>query len=162
MKKTFLPHIETNQSHDAVAELWVMDKPLNRPKALRSFGDYYSTTGDLITFMRALVTGQLFEREETLTFMMHDFQTFGISFSPVAPAWPIAYGKGMMKFEMPKIFTSFKRMPTAYGHTGVGSCFLFYVPELNLIFSGTVSQVRYTALPFQWLPKVLVRLKGVS
>ncbi|TVP94569.1 MAG: class A beta-lactamase-related serine hydrolase [Acholeplasmatales bacterium] len=162
MKQTFLPGSEDERADKDVAELWVMTEPLNRPLALRSFGDYYSTTADLITFMRHLMRGDLFDQAETLAMMMNDFHTFGVSISPVAPAWPIAYSKGMMRFNMPKLFSGFKRMPTAYGHTGVGSAFLFYVPELELILTGTVGQIRYTALPFQWLPKVLIGLKNMS
>ncbi len=162
MDNTFLPIDKKEKPYTDVATLWVMEKPLNVPLALRSFGDYYSTTRDLFTFMRALFNHKLFKNKATFDLMMHDFTTFSLSFSPVAPAWPIAYSKGLMRFTMPRLFTGFKTMPTLYGHTGVGSAFLFYSPELDLMFTGTVGQVRYTALPFQMLPRLLVKLKKLT
>jgi D-alanyl-D-alanine carboxypeptidase len=162
MKDTFLPSDELKNPYIDVAKLWVMEDALNRPLALRSFGDYYSTKNDLFVFMRGLIKLKVFKNQSTLDLMMNDFNTFGLSFSPVAPAWPIAYSMGMMKFTMPLLFSKFKRMPTVYGHTGVGSAFLFYSPKLDLMLCGTVGQVRYTALPFQVLPKLLIQLDKLS
>lgn len=162
MDDTFLPSPEDKKPYSDVASLWVMDEEIKRPLALRSFGDYYSTKNDLFRFMRGLLKGELFQKQETLDFMMKDFQTFSLSFSPVAPAWPIAYSMGMIRFDMPLLFTGFKRMPTVYGHTGVGSAFLFYVPDLELILCGTVGQVRYTALPFQVIPKMLIKIQKIT
>lgn len=162
MQHSFLPSNKDTKPYTDVASLWSMDLVIDRPLALRSFGDYYSTKDDLFRFMKGLLKLQLFEKQKTLDLMLHDFNTFSLSFSPVAPAWPIAYSMGMIRFDMPILLSGFKRMPTVYGHTGVGSAFLFYVPKLDMMFCGTVGQVRHTALPFRIMPRLLIQLDNLN
>lgn len=157
---TFLPGSESLEPVGSVATVWVQDTPFsNKPQAIRSFGDLNSTAKDLIEFMRALLNGKVFDKPETLDMMCGMWQTFGFALSPIAPGWPIQYGLGMMRFKMPRLFTPLHPIPEIIGHTGAVGSWLFYCPELDLIFTGTVSQVTAAAAPFNIMPKLLQSLK---
>ncbi len=84
------------------ATSWLGDWPLhNRPIALRSLGDLFSTTGDVLKFGRSLFTGRVFADRITGQLMYRRFNRFGLprSVASIAsPAWPIEYGLGMMRF----------------------------------------------------------------
>jgi len=157
---TFLPGSKPLEPVESVATVWIQDTPFNKkPQAMRSLGDLNSTVKDLIKFMRALLDGKVFDRPETLDLMIGVWQTFGFQLSPLSPGWPIQYGLGMMRFKMPRLFTPFSPMPEVIGHTGAVGSWLFYCPQLDLIFSGTVSQATAAAAPFKIMPRVLQILK---
>ena len=139
------------------AGLWVDDKPANIPLALRSFGDIYSTVDDQLSFMRALMQGEVFDSPETLQRMMAHWNTFGFSLNPVrlSPGWPIEYGLGMMRFKIPRLFSPFRSVPTVVGHSGSTGSWLFYCEELDLLLAGTVNQLSAGAVPFRFIPKIL-------
>ncbi len=112
---------------------------------------------------RGLVDGQVFAEQTTWELMQRQWNTFGFAFSPIAPGWPIQYGLGMMRFQMPRVFTPLHAMPEVIGHTGAVGSWLFYCPSLDLILTGTVSQVTAAAAPFRILPKmlrILERIRG--
>ncbi len=153
---TFHPGNKPLETVGPVATVWVEDQPFdNKPQAIRAFGDLNSTVKDLIEFMRALLNGKVFDKPETLQLMLGQWQTFGFGFSLLAPGWPIQYGLGMMRFKMPRLFTPFRPMPALIGHTGAVGSWLFYCEKLDLITTGTVSQVTGAPAPFKILPKLL-------
>jgi D-alanyl-D-alanine carboxypeptidase len=138
------------------AAVWIQDVPFDtKPRAMRAFGDLNSTAADLITFMGALIGGKVFDRPETLELMRGTFHTFGVALSPIAPGWPIQYGLGMMRFQMPRWLPPFRSMPEVIGHTGAVGSWLFYCPKLDIITTGTVSQVTAAAAPFRVLSDLL-------
>jgi CubicO group peptidase (beta-lactamase class C family) len=141
-----------------VADIWAGDVPfVNKWKAIVSFGDVYSTVGDLIEFMRALVDGRVFKSSDTLDLMMKEWHTFGFELIPINPGWPIEYGLGMMRFRMPRFMTPFRPMPAVIGHTGAVGSFLFFCPDLDVFFAGSVGQLTAAAVPFRIVPR-LVRI----
>lgn len=78
------------------------------PLLTESFRGIYSTAGDMITFLRGLIGGELFHSPETLATMRSDWRRFGFPLDRAAlraPSWPIEYGIGMMRFRMPRLFT---------------------------------------------------------
>ena len=166
LESTFHPGTRFGNSSKEAAVVWSGDQPLNTPKAMRSFGDLNSTVRDMIKFMRGLINGNFFDHPETWQMMQRDFASFGFSLdpSPKSPPWPVEYGLGIMRLEMPRLFTLFNPIPAAIGHTGVSGSWLFYCSEYNLILSGTVNQVAAAALPFRFLPMLLSdrRLKVLS
>lgn len=139
------------------AGTWMGTQLLDVPLAARSFGDLYATVDDLLLFMRALVTGQVFSKPETVQQMSAAWHTFGFSLNPVrlSPGWPIQYGLGMMRFSIPKVFTSFRQVPAVIGHTGATGSWLFYCPELDVYITGTVDQATGAAVPFRIVPELL-------
>ncbi|MDZ4132629.1 MAG: serine hydrolase domain-containing protein [Dethiobacteria bacterium] len=128
---------------------------LNIPLAMKSFGDLYSTIADQLVFMRALKSGSLFADPQTSELMHSGWNRFGFMISPIAPGWPIEYGHGMMRFEIPRFATPFKAIPAVTGHTGAIGSWLFYCPSNDYYLTGSVNQLEGAAAPFRFIPKAL-------
>ena len=156
LRSTFHPGLKPLESVKPEATVWIEDTPFNKySQAMRSLGDLNSTVKDLIEFMRALLDGKVFDKPETLELMRGQWNTFGFCLSPLAPGWPIQYGLGMMRFQMPRLLSPITPMPEVIGHTGAVGSWLFYCPSLDMILAGTVSQVTAAAAPFKIMPKLL-------
>ena len=156
-------HPEHRGPKDVEAALPVFDgeSRLDKPLLIQSFRDLYSTAEELLRFMRAMVTGQLFERPETARMMQGSWHGFGLPTDAAAlrlPGWPIEYGLGMMRLDMPRLFTAFRKVPPIVGHTGVSGTWLFHCAERDLFLCGAVNQMREAALPFRLVPALLRRL----
>lgn len=162
LHNTFHPGVDSLAPAGPVATVWIEGKPFNdKPQAMRAFGDLNSTAKDQIKFMRALIEGKVFEKPETLELMRGQWNTFGFALSPLAPGWPIQYGLGMMRFQMPRLFTPIHPMPELIGHTGAVGSWLFYCPPLDMFLTGTVSQVTAAAAPFKVMPRLLRILEEI-
>jgi CubicO group peptidase (beta-lactamase class C family) len=158
LQHTFHPGNLSVENIPEPAVFWVGDKPFFKPLLLESFRDLYSTVDDLLTFLRAIISGKLFLYAETTELMQSNWNRFGFPTDAAAirlPGWPIEYSLGMMRLKMPRIFTPFKPVPAFVGHTGVTGSWLFYCKELDLYLCGTVDQVSEAALPFRFVPKLL-------
>jgi D-alanyl-D-alanine carboxypeptidase len=154
LKQTFHPGVG-NGPEPRSATIWNGEKPLEFPLALRSFRDLVSTVDDLLGFMRGLVQGKLFRQPQTLHTMMGNWNTFGFTLNLNSPKWPMRYGLGMMRFQIPRLFSPFRAVPAVVGHTGATGSWLFYCPELELVYCGTVDQIAAGAAPFGLTPKLL-------
>ena len=157
LTQTWLPGADT-AGHPEPATVWFGDRALDIPLAMRAVGDLYSTADDLVTFMRSLVRGAVFERPETLRMMRDERVRFGLPRDRAAlrsPGWPIEYGLGMMRFALPRLFTGFRPLPALFGHSGSTGTWLFHCPELDLYFCGTVDQGTAGAVPYRLLPRLL-------
>lgn len=139
------------------ATIWAGKQPLHVPQAMRSFGDLGSTVADLLKFMRALIRGEVFDDPATFNRMTARWHTFGFSLNPVrtSPGWPIQYGLGMMRFQIPRLLSPLRPAPAVIGHTGATGAWLFYCPEVDLYLAGTVDQVAAAGAPFRFVPKLL-------
>ncbi len=137
----------------AAAMPWVGDQPIVKPLAFRSFRDLFSTANDTLTFLRALVTGSLFDSPATAESMWQHWNPLAFSLIPSTPGWPIEYGLAMMRFKLPRFLSPWMLTPTLIGHTGASGSWLFYAPEADLYLTGTVDQLRAAALPFREVPK---------
>ena len=155
LRSTFHPGSKSLDPEPTIIPTWHREQQLDIPLAMKSFGDLNSTTGDLLRFMRALISGEVFNHTATKGLMREKWNQFGFLISPVAPGWPIEYGLGMMRFEMPRIFTPFQSIPAVIGHTGANGSFLFYCPEYDFYIAGSVSQIMAAAVPFRFIPRVL-------
>jgi len=155
LESTFHPGSKPPAPQPPVVPLWHGDQQLDIPLAMKSFGDLNSTTSDLTRFLRALVSGEIFDNPSTADLMRKEWNRFGFLISPVAPGWPIEYGLGMMRFQMPRIFTPFQSIPEVNGHTGANGSWLFYCPCYDIYIAGTVSQLLAAAVPFHIIPKLI-------
>lgn len=154
IEQTYLPSRSTSKNFPAAATIWYKERGLDIPYALESARDLISTADDLILFMRALIRGEIFDDPATSELMQSNWNRFCFMLSPVAPGWPIEYGLGMMRFKPPPLFSLIQPFPELRGHTGVSSAWLFYCPEIDMIITGTVSQLSAVAVPFKFVPKV--------
>ena len=141
----------------APATLWVDKQPVPIPLAMRSFGDLTATVDDMLRFMRLLIRGEVYDDPATLNLMTQNWHTFGFSLNPVrtSPGWPIQYGLGMMRFQIPRLLSPLRPSPPVIGHTGATGSWLFYCPALDVYLAGTVDQVTAAAVPFRVVPKLL-------
>ncbi|UCZ56607.1 beta-lactamase family protein [Desulfurispirillum indicum] len=143
------------------ATVWAGATPLRIPRLMASFRDLYSTARDQLDFLRGLTQGQLLSDELSLR-QMQRWNSFGVPrdlASLQLPGWPIQYGAGMMRFQVPRILTPFKPVPAVIGHTGASGSWLFFCPEKQLFLCGTVDQVAAAPLPFRFLPRLLRALE---
>ena len=157
LNHTFHPEQTDDKNNLKPALIWNESKPLNKPLLIQSFRDLYSTADDLLKFMKALVQGKIFKQHSTIEMMQH-WNRFGFPKDKASlrlPGWPIEYGFGMMRFQLPRWLTPFKAIPELIGHTGSTGSWLFYCPERDLFFCGTVDQVTAGAVPFRFVPKLL-------
>ena len=155
---TWLPERPPGGTSIAPATVWAGDRPLELPLALESIRDIYSTTADLILFLRALVSGTLFENPQTAGIMYGRFRRFSRFWDRSAFRQPpslIEYGAGMMRFALPRALTPLRRIPPVVGHTGSTGTWLFYCGELDLYLAGCVDQATAASLPFRFVPRVL-------
>ena len=159
LRHTWFPGRAPSDEVGRSATPWLNDWPLqDRPKALESLGDLYSTTGDVLRFGRALFTGRVFADPATGGLMHRRFNRFGVPRSAAAiasPAWPIEYGLGMMRFAPSRAMAIGRRLPPLLGHTGSTASWLWYSPPLGLLLAGTADQATKAALPFRAIPLAL-------
>ncbi|TVQ36796.1 MAG: class A beta-lactamase-related serine hydrolase [Spirochaetaceae bacterium] len=155
---TWLPECPPGDTPIAPSTLWAGDQLLELPLALESIRDIYSTTADLILFLRAVVSGSLFENPQTAAIMYGNFRRFSRFWDRSAfrlPQSPIEYGAGMMRLALPRALTPLRRIPAVIGHTGSTGSWLFYCRELDLYLAGCVDQATAAPLPFRFVPRVL-------
>lgn len=159
LRHTWFPGDEPLDPAGRPAIPWLGDWPLqDRPLALRSIGDLYATTADVLRFGRALFTGEVFADPATAGLMHRRFNRFGIPRSAAAiasPAWPIEYGLGMMRFALSPAMAAGRRLPPLIGHTGSTASWLWYSPPLGLVLAGTADQAARAAFPFRAIPPAL-------
>ncbi len=157
MTHTFLPGSKPLEPAPPPSVIWAGQEPLDLPLLLSSLGDVNSTLNDLLIFMRALINGNAFSNPETAVQMRQEWHTFGFptSLMPLSPNWPIQYGLGMMRLQMPRLLSPFRTIPAVIGHTGVTGSWLFYCQDLDLLLAGTFNQIAAAPLPFRIMPKVL-------
>lgn len=163
LRHTWLPGDQPMEPTPAPAAVWVGDTRLDRPLAMESFRDLYSTASDMLRFGRALFRGEIFEQDTTRHLMTQRFNRFGFPMGVAAlraPSWPIEYGLGMMRFELSRWLAGGRRIPGVIGHTGATGSWLWFCPSLNLLIAGTVDQTKAVTVPFRMVPKALAGTSG--
>lgn len=159
LKETFFPGTDPVGAFPEVTSVWYKDQELRIPEAMTSLKDLYSTAGDLIAFRRALLQGKLFSHPSPIGLTSQGWNRFGFYLSSVSPGWPIEYGLGMMRFRLSRLMTPIVSVPEIIGHTGVCGSWLFYCPKIDILLAGTVSQITAAAVPFRFLPRLLIALR---
>jgi CubicO group peptidase (beta-lactamase class C family) len=162
LRQTWLPGSPPAGLSPEPATVWLGDWALeDRPMAMASFGDLYSTTDDLLRFGRALFGEGLFDHPATGEAMRRRFHRFGFPSSMAslrAPSWPIEYGLGMMRFELSRWLAGGMRLPAVLGHTGSTGSWLWHAPRLQTVIAGTVDQATAASVPFRVVPRALAKV----
>jgi D-alanyl-D-alanine carboxypeptidase len=127
------------------------DRPLDLPGTLRSCLDLVSTVDDTERFLRALVRGELFEDPATYRLMHARWNRIG---------YPLRYGLGTMRFPVNRLMGPGRRPVTLVGHSGATGSWLFHCPELDVILTGTVDQIRGRTIPFRVMAQLLRAYHG--
>ena len=113
-------------------------------------GGVVSTVGENQIFLQAFFDDKLFDVKH-LERMTADWH---MVFFPM-----IAYGMGMMRFKIPRLFSPFKPAPELIGHSGSTGSFAFYSPATELYFTGTINQIAAPSKPFQLMTQVMNKIR---
>jgi D-alanyl-D-alanine carboxypeptidase len=127
------------------------DRPLDVPKTWVSCMDLVSTVEDTERFLRALIHGQLFVDPATYRSMHERWNRIG---------FPLRYGLGTMRFPINRLAGPGRRPATLLGHSGATGSWLFHCPELDVILTGTVDQIRGRATPYRLMARLLQAYHG--
>lgn len=155
LEHTWLPG--RRRPEPEVAALYAGADVVKLPRFLASIGDMNSTCDDLLRFFKAVVHGHLFRDSGTWRRMAR-WRRFSFPLDRAAlrqPGWPIEYGLGVMRFQLPRVFTPFRPMPQVVGHTGSTGTWLFHAQEPDLYLTGAVNQITAGAVPFRVVPRIL-------
>jgi D-alanyl-D-alanine carboxypeptidase len=136
-----------------LADVFYHDRPIAIDKVLRSHGPeggIVSTVDETLRFGRAMLTGSLFAKRETLSRMQRWNRIF----------FPLQYGFGLMRFKLPWLLSPVGFSPELIGHSGSSGSFLYHCPEIDLYIAGTIDQLMLPRLPFQLLIKTAQLFKG--
>jgi D-alanyl-D-alanine carboxypeptidase len=128
------------------------------PRFFRSIADLNATSDDLLRFLAGLIGGGLFRDTATWPRMQARWNRFSQPTDRAAlrqPSWPIEYGLGVMRFQLPRFIPPFRRIPAVVGHTGSTGTWLLHCPELDLLLVGSVSQITAGPLPYRFVPRIL-------
>ena len=106
--------------------------------------DIISTAKDQMKFLKAFFKGHFWPKDK-----LKELEQWNKIF------FPFQYGIGIQKFSMPVVMTPFKKMPYMIGHAGSLGSVVFYVPEKDLYFTGTINQQAAPSAIFQLMLKVL-------
>lgn len=153
LRQTWLPgKSQPLDPVDVTTDIWSKGRPLEIPQAMSSFNDLYSDVDDTLKFLAALMRGELFADPATFP-LMEERRNRVI--------WPlIHYGLGMMHFKIGRLNAPGFRPLNLIGHSGATGSWLFYCPELDLLTTGTVDEVKARAFPFRFIPKLLRAVVG--
>ena len=130
------------------ANIYYKTKPLYLDKAMTSFGadgGMVSNIEDSLNFLKGLMENQLFEHSTTLQRMKSWRRIF----------FPFQYGLGLMRFNLPRIFSPFSATPELIGHSGASSAFLYYSDSDQIYIGGTLNQLEKQRRPVGLMLKVM-------
>jgi len=133
------------------AIMYFKNKPLDICKAMTSFGadgGIVSTSEETMVFLKAFFNGYFSPK----SYLPELYKWNSVMF-------PLEYGIGIMKFQLPAIFTMFRKMPAFVGHSGLSGAFVYYVPEKDVFLSGTVNQINNPGTSYKMLIQIVSSIK---
>jgi D-alanyl-D-alanine carboxypeptidase len=158
LRHTYVAGAEPLEPTPAPTPLGVEGRPLEAPAFMRFIRGMYTTTADAIAFLRHWVRGEIFDDPATGAMVTRRWHRFGLPLDRAAlrsPMWPIQYGLGMMRVDVPRVLSPIRPFIPFIGHTGSTGCWLFYCSQLETLVTGTVDEATAGALPYRITPKVL-------
>jgi CubicO group peptidase (beta-lactamase class C family) len=144
LTKTYL---YDDSSDKTPAVMYFKNKALDIPKAMTSFaadGGIVSTSAETMVFLKAFFNGTFFPK----TYLPELYKWNSVMF-------PLEYGAGIMKFQLPAIFTLFRKMPAFIGHSGLSGAFAYYIPEKDVYLTGTVNQIHNPGTSYKMLIRIV-------
>jgi CubicO group peptidase (beta-lactamase class C family) len=143
-------YLYTDPADDRPHNLYYKNHALRIPMAMASFGPdggIVSTAEESMTFLKAFFAGAFFPTEY-LPELYHWNRIF----------FPLQYGVGIMRFQLPGYMSPFRPMPELLGHSGLSGAFAFYAPERGIYLTGTVNQIAQPGRSFRLLVRLLNQL----
>ena len=102
-----------------------------------------STSEDMLIFIEAFFTGQLFPQE-----YIDKLQEWNRIF------FPMKSGIGIHLFKLPWYFNPTGAVPHFIGHSGLSGALAYYCPRENIFVVGTVNQVANPDISFKTMIKL--------
>lgn len=146
-----LRHTTTFDAEDPPLPLFHKSQQLTLPKSLASMdpdGGLVSTPEELIDFLRGFLGNRLFDPA-----WLDDVRNW----KPVF--FPLQYGGGLMRFQLPRWMTLWRPTPELIGHLGSSGSFAFYAPGRDVYLAGTFNQTDLPRRPVGFMLKVLRHLE---
>ena len=140
-------YLYTDPSDERPRHLYYKDKALLIPQAMVSFGPdggIVSTAAETMTFLKAFFDGTFFPTDYLLE-LYHWNKIF----------FPLQYGVGVMRFQLPRYLSPFGPAPELIGHSGLSGAFAFNAPAQGVYCTGTVNQVAQPGRSFRLLLRLL-------
>jgi CubicO group peptidase (beta-lactamase class C family) len=151
LKQTYMYADATDKTP---AVMYFKNKPLDICKAMTSFGadgGIVSTSAETMVFLKAFFNGYFFPK----TYLPELYTWNSVMF-------PLEYGVGIMKFQLPSIFTLFRKMPAFIGHSGLSGAFAYYIPEKDVFLAGTVNQINNPGTSYKMLIEIVNSINSTS
>jgi D-alanyl-D-alanine carboxypeptidase len=136
---------------DDILPLYHKAQRLSVPQTLASMGPdggIVSDLDDLMAFLRAHQKCRLFSSTHTRN--LHEWRKM---------TFPLQYGGGLMRFQLPSWMTLWQGSPELIGHSGASASFAYHVPEQDICLVGTYNQTDMPKRPFGFMMKVLKTLE---
>ena len=147
LTRTWLPGHRTPDAPTVVpSPLYTRRRRVDLGSLIESSNDLFSTTGDLLTFQRALLDGRVFAAARSVELLTE--RRNRLRNLPV-----LQYGLGTMFYRVGRLMSAGRRPVTLVGHSGATGTWLFHCPELDLHLAGTVDQTRAQAIPFELMAR---------
>ncbi|MFF2092197.1 serine hydrolase domain-containing protein [Paenibacillus sp. NPDC058174] len=140
-------YLYTNTQDDTPSPLYYKESPIHIPHAMVSFGPdggLVSTAEELMRFLRAFFDGTFFPQP-----YLEELYAWNKIF------FPLQYGKGIAKFQLPRIFSPFHSPPELIGHSGLSGAFAYYSPKKDVYLCGTVNQISPPSLSYKLMLQIL-------
>jgi CubicO group peptidase (beta-lactamase class C family) len=140
------------KSNYPIADVFFGDTDVTQYRSLSADyagGGIVATSEDLLKFIKAIVKSEII-KEDTFT-KMQDWAKFSIG---------IDYGYGLMNFKTIPVL-----MPKKYnvwGNAGSNGSFMFYHPEMEAYFIGSLNQFGYHTKGIRMMFKMIDKLSKVS
>ena len=129
------------------AAVFMNEQVVHLPQFLSSQtaeGGLVATLDDSLSFLQGFFEERLLARS-TLDSMMKWNRVF----------FPVEYGSGLMRFDLPRALTLFRKTPELIGHSGSTGSFAFYCPSRALYVAGTINQLASPSRAFRLATQIV-------
>ena len=146
LKSTLAPAKDDSHTPPFHYKGQVLNRPLFIAASLGN-GGVVSTAPELMTFLQAFWSGQLFDLSLINIKLSHPLQL---------TMWPIHYGGGFMSIKVSSLF--FKPSQILLGHSGSTGSFAFYCPDKDIYMVGDFNQANKPVLPVRFTMQAISKL----
>lgn len=148
LTRTWLPKHRPLALEVGPSPLYTKQRRVDLTSMLESTNDLFSTSGDLLAFQRALLSGEIFHDPDTRNYMTE--RRNRLRNIPV-----LQYGLGTMFYKVNRLMSAGRRPVSLVGHSGGTGTWLFFCPERDVHLAGTVDQTKGQAIPFLFMARCL-------
>lgn len=135
------------QGTDMGMPVYHKDQRLDVPLILASMtsdGGIISTLDELLVFLRAFMEGRLFKPQSAKQMQQWNRLFF-----------PLQYGYGLMRINLPLWMTLFRATPELIGHSGASGSFAYYAPDRDIYILGSFNQTDAPRRPISFMLRAL-------